>query len=85
MRASSMVTSRRLPTAQSGKPTLTVKSPSGETATLEASFVSIATGINAHCGFDHQHDGLIASVQRMNPAVRSRQVPKVLHLRTRRG
>ena len=51
-----------------GKPTLTVKSPSGETATLEASFVSIATGINAHCGSDHQQDGLIASVQRMNPA-----------------
>jgi len=51
-----------------GKPTLTVKSPSGETATLEASFVSIATGINAQCGSDHRQDGLIASVQRMNPA-----------------
>ena len=51
-----------------GKPTLTAKSPSGETATLEATFVSIATGINAHCGSDYQQDGLIASVQRMNPA-----------------
>ena len=51
-----------------GKPTLTVKSPWGETATLEASFVSIATGINAHCGSDHRQDGLIASVRRLNPA-----------------
>jgi flavin-dependent dehydrogenase len=51
-----------------GNPRLTVKAPSGETASLGASFVSIATGINAHCGSDDQHDGLIASVRRMNPA-----------------
>ena len=69
MRASSMATSRRLPTAQSGKPTLTVKSPSGETVTLEASFVSIATGINAHCGSDHQQRW----AHRLDPAVESRR------------
>jgi len=52
----------------SGMPTLTVRAPSGEKVALDASFVSIATGINAHCGFDYRDDGLIASVQRLNPA-----------------
>ena len=63
-----MAKSRRLPTAASGTPNLTVRAPSGETVSLDASFVSIATGINAHCGFDYRDDGLIASVKRMNPA-----------------
>jgi flavin-dependent dehydrogenase len=52
----------------SGLPNLTVRAPSGETISLDASFVSIATGINAHCGFDYRDDGLIACIQRMNPA-----------------
>ncbi len=52
----------------SGMPNLTVRAPSGETVTLDASFVSIATGINAHCGLDYRDDGLIASAQRLNPA-----------------
>jgi flavin-dependent dehydrogenase len=52
----------------SGMPSLTVRAPSGEKASLDASFVSIATGINAHCGFDYRDDGLIASVKRLNPA-----------------
>ena len=52
----------------SGMPSLTVRTPSGETVSLDASFVSIATGINAHCGFDYRDDGLIASVKRLNPA-----------------
>jgi flavin-dependent dehydrogenase len=52
----------------SGMPNLTVRAPSGETVSLDARFVSIATGINAHCGFDYREDGLIASVKRMNPA-----------------
>ena len=30
--------------------------------------MTIATGINAHCGFDYRDDGLIASIQKMNPA-----------------
>jgi hypothetical protein len=30
--------------------------------------VTIATGINAHCGLDYRDDSLIASIQRMNPA-----------------
>ncbi len=54
--------------AASGMPTLTVRAPSGETLSLDASFASIATGINARCGFDSRDDGLIASLQRMNPA-----------------
>jgi flavin-dependent dehydrogenase len=51
----------------SGMPSLMVRAPSGEAVSLDASFVSIATGINAHCGFDYRDDGLIASVQRLNP------------------
>ncbi|MGD0226735.1 MAG: hypothetical protein ABSF71_30775 [Terriglobia bacterium] len=53
---------------ESGMPNLTIRAPSGEKASLDASFVSIATGINAHCGLDYRDDGLIASAQRMNPA-----------------
>ena len=30
--------------------------------------MTIATGINAHCGFDYRDDSLIASVRRLNPA-----------------
>src|SRR5208282_5782703 len=52
----------------SGMPNLTMKAPAGVTVSLDASFVSIATGINAHCGFDYHDDGLIASVKRLNPA-----------------
>jgi len=51
----------------SGMPTLTVRPPSGEAVPMDASFASIATGINARCGFDYADDGLIASIQRMNP------------------
>jgi flavin-dependent dehydrogenase len=43
---------------------------------LDASFVTVATGINAHCGHDYRDDPLITSVQRFNPAFapgRSRQ------------
>ena len=52
----------------SGLPNLTVKAPAGEMISLEANFVTIATGINAHCGFDYRDDGLIASIQKLNPA-----------------
>ncbi len=51
-----------------GKPVLTLRTLGGETATLEAAFVSIATGINAHCGPWHDHEGLFSSVKRMNPS-----------------
>ena len=54
--------------AVSGTPNLTVRAPSGDKVSLDASFVTIATGINAHCGFDYRGDGLIAAVKRMNPA-----------------
>ncbi|MGO9242495.1 MAG: NAD(P)/FAD-dependent oxidoreductase [Bryobacteraceae bacterium] len=52
----------------SGLPRLTVRAESGEGVPLEAGFVTIATGINAHCGLDYRDDPLIASLQRMNPA-----------------
>jgi flavin-dependent dehydrogenase len=52
----------------SGLPRLIVKTESGESVPLEAGFVTIATGINAHCGLDYREDALIASVKRMNPA-----------------
>jgi hypothetical protein len=54
--------------ATSGMPKLTMRAPSGETVSLDASFVSIATGINAHCGFEYRDDGLVVSVKRLNPA-----------------
>jgi hypothetical protein len=52
----------------SGLPRLTVETESGESAPLDASFVTIATGINAHCGLDYRDDSLIASIKRLNPA-----------------
>jgi hypothetical protein len=52
----------------SGMPNLTLQAPSGDEVSLDASFVTVATGINAHCGFDYHGDALIASVKRMNPA-----------------
>ncbi len=51
-----------------GMPSLTVKALSGEEITLDSSFVTIATGINAHRGFDYPKDTLIHSVKRLNPA-----------------
>ena len=52
----------------SGLPRLTVATESGKSVPLDASFVTIATGINAQCGLDYRGDSLIGSVQRMNPA-----------------
>jgi hypothetical protein len=54
--------------AASGMPRLTVRTPPGERALLDAAFVASAIGINAHCGHDYRDDALIASVQRLNPA-----------------
>jgi flavin-dependent dehydrogenase len=54
--------------AATGMPNLTVRTQSGERVSLEASFVTIATGINAHCGLDYRDDVLVASVKRLNPA-----------------
>ena len=51
-----------------GKPQLTFRATSGQTVTLDASFVAIATGINAHCGSDYSADGLIASIKQLNPS-----------------
>ena len=51
----------------SSLPTLSINTEAGESHSLDASFVAIATGINAHCGVDYREDSLIASVKRMNP------------------
>ena len=51
----------------SGHPRLTVTVESGESIPLDAGFVAIATGINAHCGHDYRDESLIASIERMNP------------------
>ena len=39
----------------------------GTHISLDASFVTVATGINAHCGHDYRDDPLITSVKRFNP------------------
>jgi hypothetical protein len=54
--------------AASGMPRLRVRTKSGEVVSLEAGFVAIATGINAHGGLDYRDDALIVSLQRLNPA-----------------
>jgi flavin-dependent dehydrogenase len=54
--------------AASGMPRLTVRTQSGERIPLEAGFVTIATGINAHGGLDYRNDTLIASLKGLNPA-----------------
>jgi len=50
----------------SGMPNLTVSVPTGAKVSVDASFVTFATGINAHCGHDYRDDPLIASLQRLN-------------------
>jgi hypothetical protein len=54
--------------AASGMPRLTVRTQCRDRISLEAGFVAIATGINAHGGLDYRDDALIASLQRLNPA-----------------
>jgi flavin-dependent dehydrogenase len=53
--------------ATSGMPRLMVRTKSGGEISLEASFVTIATGINSHGGCDYRDDALIASLKRLNP------------------
>jgi flavin-dependent dehydrogenase len=53
--------------AASGMPRLRVRTKSGEVVSVEAGFVTIATGINAHGGLDYRDDALIASLKRLNP------------------
>ena len=52
----------------SGMPSLTVGAQSGAKVSVDASFVTFATGINAHCGHDYRDDPLIASLQLLNPS-----------------
>jgi hypothetical protein len=62
----------------SGLPRLKVRTESGESVPLDASFATIATGINAHCGQDYRDDSLIASVRGLNPAFVPGQSRKAL-------
>jgi hypothetical protein len=60
----------------SGTAVLTVDSPGAGSVSLDASFVAIATGINARGGLADGGDGLAASLRRLNPdftSGRSRQ------------
>ncbi|MHB2007762.1 MAG: geranylgeranyl reductase family protein [Acidobacteriaceae bacterium] len=59
---------QRIAYGASGMPELTMRTPSGEKVSLDASFVSIATGINARCGSEYSADELIVSVKRLNPS-----------------
>jgi flavin-dependent dehydrogenase len=52
----------------SGMPSLTVGAQPGAMVSFDSSFVTFATGINAHCGHDYRDDPLIASLQRLNPS-----------------
>jgi hypothetical protein len=54
--------------AASGLPRLMVRTQSRERISLEAGFVTIATGINAHGSLDYCDDPLIVSLRRLNPA-----------------
>jgi hypothetical protein len=52
----------------SGMPVLALREPSGQTVSLHAAFVGIATGINAHYGLPDRADALIASMKQLNPS-----------------
>ena len=62
----------------SGMLALRMRALSGQTVSIEASFVSIATGINAHCGLDYDAQGLFPSVKRMNPSFVAGKTRKAL-------
>jgi flavin-dependent dehydrogenase len=55
--------------AVSGVPRLEIRTVSSGTIALDASFVTIATGINSHCGFDSGSDALYGSLKQLNPAL----------------
>jgi flavin-dependent dehydrogenase len=59
---------RTIDYSASGRPAVTLSTSSGEPVTLDASFVAVATGINAHSGPGNQPDPLVASIRRINPA-----------------
>ncbi len=54
--------------SESGRPALEVAARSGEKLAIEAAFVAIATGINAHCGRDYRDDAVVVSLRRRAPA-----------------
>jgi flavin-dependent dehydrogenase len=52
----------------SGRPTVTLRTSAAEPVSLEASFVAVATGINAHGSSGNEPDPLMTSIRRINPA-----------------
>ncbi len=52
----------------SGLPSLSIKTPSGERISLDASFITIAAGINPQYGLESRADEFTASIKQMNPA-----------------
>jgi len=50
----------------------------GTHISLDASFVTVATGINAHCGHDYRDDPLIDSVKQFNPGFAPGRARKTL-------
>ncbi len=51
----------------SGKPSLTVKLASNDAISMPASFVAVATGVNARAGKGHDSNPLVQSIQEANP------------------
>jgi len=48
-------------------PVIKIKSASGDEVSMPASFVAVATGVNARTGRDYRENPLIRSIQRINP------------------
>lgn len=60
----------------SGRPIVTIRLQSGKDLSLEAGFVSIATGINGRYGMESRPDAILDSLEQLNPSFipgRSRQ------------
>jgi flavin-dependent dehydrogenase len=51
----------------SGRPALKIKLTSGEVVSMPASFVTVASGVNARAGLNYGESPLFRSIQRINP------------------
>jgi flavin-dependent dehydrogenase len=58
----------KLTCGSSGVPSLAIMLPSGETTSIEASFLAIACGINPHYSSQNHADELISSIRVLNPS-----------------
>jgi flavin-dependent dehydrogenase len=68
-----------------GLPTLDIKSPAGGTRSIEANFVTVATGINSRPGQDYSGDHLMGSVQRLIPRFQPASTRKALLVELKLG